>query len=198
MGYYWKYTRSGRFSRGYISFIIDVLPNSISNFNGNVYWQTSIEEIEAFLILLQDVEVLNNPSLGIQKPAFAQVVRSLGFNPTGAYKISGQKYVYSHAVMGTHSGSPLPWGYICLTHNPISVNITGLLYSAFPNSNNGQIPFHSDDKLVVFRNHPDFISQGQYWDYMPMHSCLNTFINALLMADRNRALLFITNVLKWI
>ena len=80
MGFYWKFTRSGKYSHSYISLIIDVEPSCIDK--EKKLWKTSFEELEMFLVLLHDVEVINNPDLGATKPAFKEVVETLGYEPT--------------------------------------------------------------------------------------------------------------------
>ena len=74
MAFYWKYSRNGYISKTYKSFIIDVLPSSWSIINNRRIWHTSFEELEAFLILLQDIEGINNPNVGATKTAYAQFV----------------------------------------------------------------------------------------------------------------------------
>lgn len=71
MAFYWKYSRNGYISKTYKSFIIDVLPSSWSIINNRRIWHTSFEELEAFLILLQDIECINNPNVGATKTAYA-------------------------------------------------------------------------------------------------------------------------------
>ena len=75
MGFFWKFTRSGKFSASYVSLIIDADPNCVDR-KRNV-WRTSFEELGMTMILLHDVEVLNQPKLGATKPAFRVVVESL-------------------------------------------------------------------------------------------------------------------------
>lgn len=85
MAFYWKYSRNGYISKTYKSFIIDVLPSSWSIINNRRIWHTSFEELEAFLILLQDIECINNPNVGATKTAYAQFVIQLGYKPTLNY-----------------------------------------------------------------------------------------------------------------
>ena len=84
MAFYWKFTRSGKFSRSYISLILDATPDAVKR--QKMIWQTSFEEVGMCLMLLQDVEVKNVPTLGPTKPAFRDVVRSLGYEPSVEYK----------------------------------------------------------------------------------------------------------------
>ena len=110
MAFYWKYTRSGMYSNSYKSFIIDVLPDSFEFRNGRTFWITSFQELQAFLILLQDVEVLNNPSVGITKPAYAQFVMKLGFSATNMYKVSGRQF--AAGARGSRPGNDPPQALI--------------------------------------------------------------------------------------
>lgn len=197
MGFFWKYTRSGMYSQTYISFIIDVLPSSIFREKGDYYWKTSFEELKAFLVLLQDVEVINNPSVGILKPDYAKYIRELRYEPTSEYKISGEEYRLGYAVMGRHDGKPLPWGFVSDLRTPMIVKVTGLKYSAFPNAENGLIPYSREDKLQTFRSHYKFENAGVYWDYMPFHSCIIPFIKAMNSKSISSTSWFIENILKW-
>lgn len=197
MSFFWKYTRSGMHSKTYVSFIIDVLPSYIISQGSDYYWQTSLEELQIFLVLLQDVEVLNNSEVGILKEDYAKFIRQLNYEPTKNYITSGSRYKYGQAVMGRHTGSPLPWGFIDDKRTPVTVKITGLKYSAFPQAYNGLIPYSSEDKLKPFRNHPQFESTGVYWDYMPFHSCIIPFVQAMLKTNTSRTKAFISNTLMW-
>ena len=92
-----------------VSIIIDVLPDSIVRQHEHIYWQTSFEELEAFLILLQDVEMLNHPAVGITKPQFAAVVVQLDYKTANGYSISGSHLHLSHGIMGPNE-PPQPKG----------------------------------------------------------------------------------------
>ena len=186
------------YSQSYISFIIDVLPSSYYQQNGRLYWETSFEELECFLILLQDVEAINNPGVGITKPAYANFVSQLGYTATSSYVVSGNAFQCSTAVMGKHGGSPLPWGFINITTTPIILDITNFRISAFPNAITGKIAYHNDDKLLQYRLHPNFINSGNYWDYMPLHSCIIDIINSMKAVSYSRTDSFVKNILKWV
>lgn len=198
MAFFWKYTRSGMYSTSYLSFIIDVLPTFINNLNGNLFWKTSFEELELFLTLLQDIEVLNNPSLGITKQAYAQFVTQLGYTATNSYTLQGSSLYKGYATMGKHNGSPLPWGYIDIKTTPMQIDITGLKVSAFPNAIDGLISYHNDDKLLQYRNHPSFIISGLYWDYMPLHSCIIQLIQEMKKIENHRTNQFVKRALGWV
>jgi hypothetical protein len=190
MAFYWKYTRSGKKSTTYISFIIDVLPSYIVRKYTNIYWNTSFEELESFLILLQDIEEINHPDIGITKQNFARFVAHLNYKPTASYVKSGAHLHLSSAVMGSHKGEPLPWGFVDNIITPICLNVTNLQNSFFlPNQ---------DVKLSYFSAHSRFENSGEYWDYMPMHSCLIDIITAMKRTDANRTDNFVKNKLKWI
>lgn len=193
MGFYWKYSRNGWKSRSYQSFIIDVLPSSWSSSGNRRVWNTSFEELQVFLILLQDIELRNNPSVGITKPDFDKYVRELGYEATLSYRISGHKYALGEAVMGRHLGYPLPWGFYSDDTTPIKLDITNLRYDYV-------VPIDSDkaiDMLSYCKGHPNFERSGNYWDYMPMHSCLLDIVRAMINFDRERTRNFLVNVLKW-
>ena len=89
MGFFWKFTRSGRFSSSYVSLIIDADPGAVNKVAHT--WQTSFEELEMVVLLLHDVEVLNQPNLGPTTQAFKVVVQSLGYEPTLEYKQQRQQ-----------------------------------------------------------------------------------------------------------
>jgi hypothetical protein len=194
MSFYWKYSRNGYRSKTYKSFIIDVLPSSWSIVNNRYIWHTSFEELEAFLILLQDIEVINNPSMGATKPAYAQFVLQLGYTPTLNYSISGNGFICGRAVIGRHSGSQLPWGFVSNTTSPMNVDVTGLKYDYVIPAN----PIRSDDLLSHYRLHQSFQNVGNYWDYMPMHSVLINVITAMRSYDMQRTDLFVRTVLGWV
>lgn len=110
MGFFWKFTRSGRLSHSYVSLIIDADPTYVNK--GANTWQTSFEELSMVMLLLHDVEVLNQPFLGTTKPAFKTVVQSLGYEPTLEYRQQRRQcgLVCGQSVMGRHSGGGLDWG----------------------------------------------------------------------------------------
>lgn len=194
LGFYWKYSRNGWKSKTYKSFIIDVLPSSWMIDRGRKIWNTSFEELEAFLILLQDIEVINNPGLGPTKPAFDIFVRELGYKATKEYQISGNAYIVGKAVIGRHLGSPLPWGFFSDKTTPMVIDVTDLKYDYV-------VPVNSikgNDMLQHYVKHPSFENNGEYWDYMPMHSCLINIVSEMKKTDITRTEIFLKNILKWI
>jgi len=194
MAFYWKYSRNGYMSTTYKSFIIDVLPTSWSIVNNRNIWHTSFEELEAFLILLQDIEVINNPRLGATKPAYAQFVTQLGYTPTLNYSISGNRYICGTAVIGRHSGTPLPWGIVANITTPLNVDVTGLKYDYIVPATPVVVP----DLLAHYRAHNSFQNTGNYWDYMPMHSALINIVTAMRNHNPARTDAFLRSVLKWV
>jgi hypothetical protein len=198
MAYYWKYTRNGRYNPNYISFVVDVLPRNITINNGKIFWLTSFEELCDFLVLLQDVEVINNPDVGITKPAYSSHVKSLGYTPQSTYKISGSSLPLGVSINGPNPGSPLPWGYIDNPTTPITIDVTGMKIQGFVNASNGLMPPFRDDKLSPYRNHTLFVASGKYWDLMPLHSCIILIVGALMQCDRQRTISLIHSVLIWI
>ena len=121
-GFYWKFTRSGRHNTRYAV-----------NSDRRI-WHTSFEEIEICLVLLHDVETCNVPSLGPTKPAFRDIVRSIGYEPSSLYKETRQEMylVKGKDVMGRHDGVPLDWGCCNDRHTPIDVDITEGRCSSHP------------------------------------------------------------------
>lgn len=197
MAFYWKFTRSGKFSRSYISLIVDATPDSINP--ERRIWHTSFEEIAMCLILLHDVEVNNVPSLGLTKPAFRDVVRRIGYEPSSEYRETRIKMglVKGQSVMGRHGGSVLDWGYYNDKTTPIDVDIADFQVSAFINAEGGKLWNDGEDKLSCFRHHPDFVAAGIYYDLMPKHNVMEPLANYLLRKDANRANRFFENFLIW-
>lgn len=199
MGFYWKFTRSGKYSSKYISLIIDVVPSKIDV--SKKVWNTTLEELENFLLLLHDVEVINNPSLGAMKPAFREVVQTLDYDSTLNYKEQRNALglVCGKDVMGRHNGQPLDWGYCSDGQTPISLDISNLPIAGFINAVDGKLFKGSyEDKLSCYRKHQYFESKGLYWDLMPKHIVMNPIIKKMLSIDQNKTEEFILNQLKWI
>lgn len=197
MALYWKFTRSGRLSRSYVSLIIDVTPESI-NLKSRI-WHASFEEIGMSLILLHDVEVKNNPSLGPTKPAFRDVVRRIGYEPSCKYQESRIKMglVKGQSVMGRHNGCRLDWGYYNNEKTPIDVDVTDFQVAAFINAESGRLWEDGEDKLSCYRNDASFVSTGIYYDLMPKHNVMIPLAKYLLDNNAARADHFFTNILSW-
>lgn len=51
--------------------------------------------------------------------------------------------------------------------------------------------------LSCFRDHPNFIPTGMYYDFMPEHNVIVPLARHLLETDATRANEFFTSVLKW-
>ena len=197
MAFYWKFTRSGKISRRYISLIVDATPDAINP--ERHIWHTSFEEIGMCLILLQDVEVNNVPLLGPTKPAFRDVVRMIGYEPSVEYRETRHKMrlVKGQSVMGRHNGSQLDWGYYSNRTTQIDVDITDLQVAAFIDAASGKLWNDGEDKLSCFREDPSFVATGIYYDLMPKHIVMIPLARYLLEKDEARADRFFRNILKW-
>lgn len=198
MAFYWKFTRSGMYSRRYISLIIDATPDAVNS--SKKVWQTSFEELGMIMILLQDVEVNNVPNMGPTKPAFRDVVRSLGYDTTLDYKMLRQKYglVKGKTVMGRHSGDELDWGYYSNRRTPISISIADLQVGCYIDAAAGRRnSYDVEDKLSCFRGDPDFRSKGIYFDLMPKHIVMVPIVKSMLSLDKDRTENFLFRFLKW-
>ena len=196
MGFFWKFTRSGRLSSSYVSLIIDVDPTCVSKVTRK--WQTSFEELAMVMILLHDVEVLNQPSLGATKPAFKIVVQSLGYEPTLGYQQRRHQFglVCGQSVMGRHGGAGLDWGRFALQHTPLTLDITDFQVACFINASDGRL-FGNEDKLSCYRRHPDFIDDGEFYDLMPKHIVMNPIMTAMKKVDADCADRFARDCLGW-
>lgn len=197
MGFFWKFTRSGRFSNSYVSLIIDADPTCV-NRAANI-WQTSFEELGMVMLLLHDVEVLNQPALGATKPAFRVVVQSLGYEPTLEYRQQRVRLglVCGQSVMGRHGGVGLDWGRFASHRTPVSLDTSGLQVACYISASDGRL-YGDEDKLSCYRQHPDFISKGVFYDLMPKHAVMNPIMTALRMSDAARADKFAREWLKWV
>lgn len=199
MGFFWKFTRSGAINRRYISLIIDVEPSCFDPQTNT--WHTSFEELEMFLVLLHDVEVINNPGLGTTKEAFRRVVEMLGYEPTLAYVELRNNFnlVLGQEVMGRHNGQPLDFGYYGNPTTPIDIDVTGFEVQSFINAVNGRRnPWDEEDKLSCYRNIPGFQQTGFYWDYMPRHIVMNPLVSRMLIEDNLRTNEFLIDYLRWL
>ena len=197
MGFFWKFTRSGRLSHSYVSLIIDADPTYVNK--GANTWQTSFEELSMVMLLLHDVEVLNQPFLGTTKPAFKTVVQSLGYEPTLEYRQQRRQcgLVCGQSVMGRHSGGGLDWGRFDSQDTPISLTTAGLQVACYIKASDGRL-YGNEDKLSCYRQHPDFIGDGEFYDLMPKHIVMNPIMNALKSVDAARADKFARDCLKWV
>ena len=202
MAFYWKFTRSGKLSKDYISLIVDATPDSINP--EHRIWHTSFEEIEMCLILLHDVETANMSSTALSKGSFSDAVQEIGYEPSSTYceMRSTKGLVKGQSVMGRHTGFPLDWGYYGCRDTPIDLDITGLQVAGFVNAIDGKLcgktwAGNKEDKLSCFRSDPNFIPTGMYYDLMPKHNVIVPLARHLLETDATRANEFFTSVLKW-
>lgn len=196
MGFFWKFTRSGRFSNSYVSLIIDADPTCVNKFTRQ--WQTSFEELGMVMLLLHDVEVLNQPDLGATKPAFKVIVQALGYEPTLEYQQQRQRFnlVCGQSVMGRHGGSGLDWGRFSSRRTPMFLDISELQVACFIQASTGRL-YGYEDKLSCYRHHPDFINTGEFYDLMPKHMVMKPIMTGMMKVDRVRADKFARNFLKW-
>jgi len=198
MGFFWKFTRSGKISASYVSLILDVDPGSVDR--TRYEWHTSFEELEMAMILLHDVEVLNQPLMGTTKKAFSAVVESLGYKPTLDYRQQREQLglVFGKSVMGRHDGDPLDWGRFESFMTPITISLIGLDRAGFIRASDGHSRFSSyEDKLLCYRGHSDFVQEGEYYDLMPVHAVMKPFIEAMKRCDAERTETFVSEMLKW-
>lgn len=197
MGFFWKFTRSGRISSSYVSLIVDVDPTHIDRAAGK--WNTSFEELGMIMLLLHDVEVLNQPQLGATKPAFRVVVQSLGYEPTLQYRQQRDRLglVLGQSVMGRHNGVGLDWGRYTSTHTPMAISTDGLEVATYIQASNGRL-YGNEDKLSCYRRHPDFCDHGEFYDLMPKHVVMRNIVLAMKQCDAERTERFVTKWLKWV
>ena len=197
MGFFWKFTRSGKFSASYISLILDVDPGSIDR--GQNLWKTSFEELGMAMLLLHDVEVLNQPMLGATKPAFRVVVESLGYEPTLEYRQQRERMglVLGKCVMGRHDGISLDWGRYESMRTPVGLSLHQLQVASFISASDGRL-FGSEDKLSCYRTHHAFETKGEFYDLMPKHVVMKPIIETMKLCDLKRTEKFIAKWLKWI
>jgi len=200
MGFFWKFTRSGCYSRTYVSLIIDVVPDSMDL--QRQIWHASFEELGNAMILLHDVEVLNQPTVGTTKPAFRNVVVGLGYEPTLQYRALRNQFglVCGQASMGRYDGNGLDWGWCPTGSTPIDVNIAGFQYAKYVEATTGRIcgwRGDTEDKLSCYRQHSAFAPIGTYYDLMPKHTVMDPIIRAMKAKDSSRTEAFIGNCLKW-
>ena len=195
--FFWKFTRSGKYSDKYISLIIDFHDSLIDN----NYLKTNFEECKDILILIHDVEHLNgerNYSAGLQKQPFQQQVNRLGFKTSNLYvqQRKTNNLVLGQMTLGTHGGTPLDYGESNKKGKEILLNILNLNKRMMIDARTGII-YREEDKLKAYRNSPFFINRGFYFDLMPKHECIVEIVNEMLNCDVNKTLNFLKDVLKW-
>jgi hypothetical protein len=200
MKIYWKFTRSGKVSKNYISLIFDIhednyllgLNQGIMNFN--------FSSLEMILLLIQEVELINNPFDWFRKYTLVMEVNKCGYRPTNNYKEQRHEYglVIDSSVMGRHTGSPLDYGLINFDELlNIQIDVSKLKFSAAIDAKTGYIGYGNDDKLECFRDLVDFKNEGEYYDLMPVHSVIPIVYSAMFNYDAARTINFVENVLKW-
>ena len=195
--FFWKFTRSGKYSNKYISLILDFHESTIVD--DNLY--LSYEECKNILILIQDVEKLNgavNSTAGLLKSPYRSVVNQLSFDPTDIYKESRNTnhLVVGKMSLGNHAGTPLDHGKDTHTKKELSLNIKNLQIQMFIDAKTGII-YGNEDKLKAYRTAPEFVSTGKYFDLMPKHLCIIEIVTKMLKYDKPQTEKFLIDVLKW-
>lgn len=195
--FFWKFTRSGKYSNKYISLIIDFHETSINN--NNLY--LSYEECKNILILIQDVEKLNglvNSAAGLLKPPYRSVINKLSFDPTDIYKELRHNHhlVLDKMILGNHIGTPLDYGKDTHIEKELCLDIKNLQIQMFIDAKTGII-YGNEDKLRAYRNEPEFIFTGKYFDLMPKHNCIIEIVSKMIKHNQNQTEKFLIDVLKW-
>lgn len=195
--FFWKFTRSGKYSSEYISLIVDFHDSSLKD----NHLISNFEECKDILLLIQDVEKLNgrvNLSAGLEKLPFQEQVSKLGYKADNSYEEQRKvrNLVLGQMTLGTHGGCPLDYGISDKKGVPVSLNLANLKISMMINAATG-IAYGTEDKLKAYRNHPQFVDKGEYFDLMPAHSCIVEIVGAMMRADKNRTVDFLENDLKW-
>lgn len=195
--FFWKFTRSGKYSNKYISLIIDFHESNIGD--GKLF--LSYEECKNILILIQDVEKLNglvNSTAGLLKPPYRSVINLLSFDPTDIYKELRHNHhlVLDKMILGNHVGTPLDYGKDAHTEKELYLDINNLQIQMFIDAKTGII-YGNEDKLKAYRNEPEFIFAGKYFDLMPKHDCVIEIVTKMMEYDEAQTEDFLINVLKW-
>ena len=195
--FFWKFTRSGKFSTKYISLILDFHSSQIVDNK----LKTNFEECKDILYLIHDVETLNgvnNFSAGLEKKPFQEQVNKLGFRANNKYqqKRFDLNLVIGQMTLGVHDGSPLDYGLSNKDGDEIFLDLNNLKYSMEIDAKTGLI-YGREDKLKAFRNNDKFINSGFYYDLMPIHSCLIEIVSKMLDKNKEATILFLKNNLLW-
>ena len=195
--FFWKFTRSGKYSSRYISLIMDFhFSNIIDGF-----LKTNILECEDILCLIHDVESLNgefNYSSGLEKTPFQQQVNRLGYKATNKYvsQRNEKGLVLGQMTLGIHGGEPLDYGLSDKESFDVFLDTNNLKVSMIIDAKTGII-YGYEDKLKAYRNDPHFINEGTYFDLMPMHSCVVEIVEKMLDVDYEETIRFLEEVLMW-
>ena len=195
--FFWKFTRSGKYSNQYISLIIDFHESSIEN--NKLY--LSYDECKNILILIQDVEKLNglvNSTAGLLKTPYRSVINELWFDPTDDYTELryNKNLVLGKMVLGNHTGSPLDYGKDVHFSKEVCLEIDALQVKMLIDAKSGKI-YGMEDKLKAYRREPEFVAAGSYFDLMPKHSCVKEIVSKMLEHDKPQTEKFLIDVLKW-
>ena len=195
--FFWKFTRSGKYSDKYISLILDFHERCIDK--GKLY--LSYEECKNILILIQDVEKLNgivNSSAGLLKLPYRSVVNRLLFDTQDSYieLRNNRNLVLGQMTLGNHQGLPLDYGKDCNYTKEICLNINKLQIKMYVDARTGLV-YGIEDKLKAYRNEPEFVATGRYFDLMPKHECIIEIVNKMMEYDRLSTRDFLINTLKW-
>lgn len=196
--FFWKFTRSGKYSLKYISLILDFHCSKIKD----GYLLVSYNECKDILCLMHDVEFHNsqfNYSAGIMKGPFQAPINSLGYTTTSNYSelrtIRG--LVLGKMTLGTHGGNPLDYGASRrLDSSDVMLDINKLNIKMNIDSKTGII-YGTEDKLKAYRNDFDFNNDGFYFDLMPKHDCMIEIFKKMYITKPRETIDFVLNELKW-
>ena len=195
---FWKFTYSGKYSKTYISLILDFHETYLDG--DDLLLPFSV--CQDILVLMHDVEVLNstrNNSAGILKEAFTRPVRELGWTTTDQYVPlrDSRSLVYGKMTLGVHDGEELDFGKFSSTHDDvIRLDTNNLRVSMMIDAKTGII-YGIEDKLKAYRSSIDFIPDGKYYDLMPVHECMKEIVQKMLMKYESATAKFLTEELKW-
>lgn len=196
--FFWKFTRSGKYSTRYISLILDFHCSKIED--GCLC--VSFDECKDILCLMHDVEFHNsqfNYSAGIMKGPFQTPINLLGYTTTTNYRElrSLKGLVLGKMTLGTHNGDPLDYGAsrrkdtskVMLDINKLNIKMnidskTGIIYG-------------TEDKLKAYRSEIDFVNDGFYFDLMPKHDCMIEIFQKMYLTNPYETIDFVIKELKW-
>ena len=195
--FYWKFTRSGKFNRDYISLILDFLPGS----HTDEKLEVSFEDCKNILILMHDVEKLNsmfNISAGLDKPSFQEPISEFNYKVGNEYQEKRQvkKMILGQGSSGRNSGSKLDYGFCGTDRKQIELDLSKLEVGIMIDAKTGTL-YGSEDKLKHFRSHSYFIKDGKYFDLMPKHNCIKEIVSKMLSFNQADTINFLENELGW-
>ena len=193
---YWKFSRSGNTSRSYVSLIFDIGEDLFDQFD-NLSLNITFDQIKMMLVLLQDVEVLNNPDSWYVKPALLKEVNKINYNLSSNYKPSRDAFglVKGKEKIGVHSGTPLDYGFIKNTGQLSKISIKNLQVSFVLDASLEQKK--SFDKLKAYRGFSTFKGAIKYYDLMPRHNVIPELYSMMLNINKNETARFVEDTLKW-